>query len=178
MMSSCLLSPAFRPSVPRVESARLKRADQHQTAILPRDSDPALFAHLPAVPALSSNYPVWDKSQRLFHKKNLPAQRPASNIDPRVVFPHCKAISGVSTGPRRMIGKYLVIVIFAAVIVALGWGVYRLRDRFAILREFLTFLGERKLWWLAPILVVFAAAGLFVAVTSNSAVSAFIYTLF
>ncbi len=74
--------------------------------------------------------------------------------------------------------RYLPLIIAVVVVIGLGWGFYRLRDRFEILREFLQFLRERKLWWLAPILIVFALAGLFVAVTSSSAVGAFIYTLF
>lgn len=77
-----------------------------------------------------------------------------------------------------MLARYLPLVIMVVVGGALVWGFYRMKDRFEILREFLQFLGERKLWWLAPMLLVFALAGLFVAVTSSSAVSAFIYTLF
>jgi heme/copper-type cytochrome/quinol oxidase subunit 2 len=77
-----------------------------------------------------------------------------------------------------MVGKILFSIAVLVVLGAIVWGVIKLRDRFEILREFLQFLGERKLWWLAPILIVFALAGLFVAATSSSAVSAFIYTLF
>ena len=69
-------------------------------------------------------------------------------------------------------------ILLTIVFIVLAWGMYRLRDRFEILRDFIHFLAERKLWWLAPILIIFALAGLFVAVTSSSAVSAFIYTLF
>ncbi|MCX7625225.1 MAG: DUF5989 family protein [Candidatus Sumerlaeaceae bacterium] len=77
-----------------------------------------------------------------------------------------------------MIKTIIFLVILHVVGAAILWGFYKLRDRFDILRDFLRFLAERKLWWLAPILIVFALAGLFVAVTSSSAVSAFIYTLF
>lgn len=77
-----------------------------------------------------------------------------------------------------MILRILPLVLVLVALGAIAWGFYRLRDRFEILREFLQFLAERKLWWLAPILIVFALAGIFVAVTSSSAVSAFIYTLF
>lgn len=77
-----------------------------------------------------------------------------------------------------MIKTIVFWTILVLVAGAVGWGFYKLRDRFDILRDFIRFLAERKLWWLAPILIVFALAGLFVAVTSSSAVSAFIYTLF
>lgn len=77
-----------------------------------------------------------------------------------------------------MIKTIVFWTILVLVAGGVGWGFYKLRDRFDILRDFVRFLAERKLWWLAPILIVFALAGLFVAVTSSSAVSAFIYTLF
>jgi len=76
------------------------------------------------------------------------------------------------------VDRFLPLIIFLIIIISLGFSAYKLRDRFAILREFIQFLGERKLWWLMPILIIFALAGLFVVITGNSAVGAFIYTLF
>jgi hypothetical protein len=74
--------------------------------------------------------------------------------------------------------KFIPLVIFVVVIVALGFGAYKLKDRFEILAEFVAFLRERKLWWIMPLLIVFALAGLFVAITGNSAVLTFLYPLF
>jgi cadmium resistance protein CadD (predicted permease) len=74
--------------------------------------------------------------------------------------------------------NYVPLIIFLVVIVALGFSAHKLKDRFEILGEFIVFLRERNLWWIMPLLVVFALAGLFVVITGNSAVGAFIYTLF
>ena len=76
------------------------------------------------------------------------------------------------------VAQTIVLAILVVVFVSLAWGTWKIRDRFGILGEFLSFLRQRKLWWLMPIIIVFALAGLFVLVTSQSAVSAFIYTLF
>jgi hypothetical protein len=74
--------------------------------------------------------------------------------------------------------EFFPLIIFAVVLGVLGWGAYKFRDRFEILGEFIRFLRERKLWWMIPLLVIFALAGLLVVITSHSAVAAFIYTLF
>jgi len=73
------------------------------------------------------------------------------------------------------------VFILVAVLLVAGaviWGAVRLRDRFEILGEFIDFLRERKLWWLLPILIVFALAGLFVVFTTSSPLGYAIYTLF
>ncbi|QTN30769.1 hypothetical protein HZ994_01625 [Akkermansiaceae bacterium] len=46
-----------------------------------------------------------------------------------------------------------------------------------ILREFLSFLGENKKWWLAPILIVLLLFGLLIILGGTGA-APFIYTLF
>ena len=46
-----------------------------------------------------------------------------------------------------------------------------------ILREFVSFLGENKKWWLAPILVVLLLFGLLIILGGTGA-APFIYTLF
>ncbi|MCX7019072.1 MAG: DUF5989 family protein [bacterium] len=74
--------------------------------------------------------------------------------------------------------QYLPLIILLIVVAAIVWGAFRMRDRFEILGEFIIFLHERKLWWIMPLLIVFALAGLFVVITSSSPLGAFIYTLF
>ncbi|MBX7246989.1 MAG: hypothetical protein K1X53_15940 [Candidatus Sumerlaeaceae bacterium] len=76
--------------------------------------------------------------------------------------------------------KHQIFVLTAMVLVfvALIWGGYKLRDRFEILGEFMTFLKERKLWWIMPLVLAFALAGLFVVFTAHSPLGAAIYTLF
>ena len=73
--------------------------------------------------------------------------------------------------------KLLPIIILAILLTGLGVGAYRLRNRFEILREFLQFLKERKLWWLAPLVLIFILAGLFVAIMASSPLGGFLYVL-
>ena len=53
-----------------------------------------------------------------------------------------------------------------------------LSSRAAILAEFLTFLWERKLWWMIPMVLVFLAIGLLLVFAQSSPLAPFIYTLF
>jgi hypothetical protein len=50
--------------------------------------------------------------------------------------------------------------------------------KLAILKEFWVFLGERKKWWLTPIVVMLVLLGALIVFTQGSAVAPFIYTLF
>jgi hypothetical protein len=74
--------------------------------------------------------------------------------------------------------SYLPLIALALLLFVLVWGSWKLRHRFTILGEFISFLGERKLWWIIPLALVLIVAGLFVVITTNSAVAGFIYTLF
>lgn len=46
------------------------------------------------------------------------------------------------------------------------------------LREFKDFLKKRKLFWMAPLLIVLALFGLLLIFAETSAVAPFVYTLF
>jgi len=48
----------------------------------------------------------------------------------------------------------------------------------SLLKELWDFLKVRKKWWLLPIIVLLLLLGLLIILTSNPAVSPFIYTLF
>ncbi len=48
----------------------------------------------------------------------------------------------------------------------------------SILREFWTFLRERKKFWLLPIVIVLLLLGLVIVLTAGSALAPFIYTVF
>jgi hypothetical protein len=48
----------------------------------------------------------------------------------------------------------------------------------SILGEFAIFIGARRKYWLAPILIVMAIFGVLIVLTQGSAVAPFIYTLF
>jgi Family of unknown function (DUF5989) len=53
-----------------------------------------------------------------------------------------------------------------------------LRTRFGIAGELLSFLWERKLWWLIPMVLVLLAFGGLMVTAQSSALGPFIYTLF
>lgn len=74
--------------------------------------------------------------------------------------------------------QYIALLILLVVFIALAVSAWKLRDRFEILGEFFTFLKERKLWWIMPLILVFILAGLFVVITAQSGVAAMIYPLF
>ena len=46
------------------------------------------------------------------------------------------------------------------------------------LKEFTYFLGERKKYWLLPIIIVLALFGILIVLSQGSAVAPFIYTIF
>lgn len=48
----------------------------------------------------------------------------------------------------------------------------------SFLREFWAFIGQRKKYWLIPILVAMAVFGGLIILTQGSAIAPFIYTLF
>tara|TARA_B100000242_G_C42993348_1_gene461247 strand:+ start:524 stop:676 length:153 start_codon:yes stop_codon:yes gene_type:complete len=45
-------------------------------------------------------------------------------------------------------------------------------------REFVEFLGERKKYWLIPIIIILALFGALIVLSQGSAVAPFIYTIF
>ncbi len=53
-----------------------------------------------------------------------------------------------------------------------------LRTRFGIAGELLSFLWQRKLWWLIPMVVTLLAVGGLLVTAQSSALGPFIYTLF
>lgn len=51
-------------------------------------------------------------------------------------------------------------------------------SNFGVVGELLSFLWQRKLWWLIPMIVVLMALGLLIIFASSSGIGPFIYTLF
>ncbi|MGI8908239.1 MAG: DUF5989 family protein [Candidatus Sumerlaeaceae bacterium] len=73
--------------------------------------------------------------------------------------------------------RIAILILASAFVLSLIYSAWRMRDRFEIIGEFVQFLRERKLWWIAPLVLVFVLAGLFVAVTAGSPLAAFLYAL-
>jgi drug/metabolite transporter superfamily protein YnfA len=53
-----------------------------------------------------------------------------------------------------------------------------LTSRLGIMGELLTFLWQRKLWWLIPMVLVLLLFGLLLIFAQTSSIAPFIYTLF
>jgi hypothetical protein len=51
-------------------------------------------------------------------------------------------------------------------------------DRLGIMAELVSFLWERKLWWMIPMVLVLVVFGLLLVFAQGSAIAPFIYTLF
>lgn len=51
-------------------------------------------------------------------------------------------------------------------------------SKMGVVREFWQFLRERKVYWLAPIVIVLLLFGALLLFTESSVVAPFIYTLF
>ena len=47
-----------------------------------------------------------------------------------------------------------------------------------LLKDFTGFLGKRKKYWLAPIIIVMLLLGMLIVLASGSAIAPFIYTIF
>jgi len=47
-----------------------------------------------------------------------------------------------------------------------------------LIRDLIAFMRERKVWWLAPIIVLLLALGGLVVLSQGAALAPFIYTLF
>jgi hypothetical protein len=54
----------------------------------------------------------------------------------------------------------------------------RARQKLSIVGELFEFLWARKLWWLAPMVIVLILFGVLLVLTQGSALAPFIYTLF
>ena len=52
------------------------------------------------------------------------------------------------------------------------------RARFGVVGELLSFLWQRKLWWLIPMVAVLLVFGLLLVFAQASGIAPFIYTLF
>ena len=51
-------------------------------------------------------------------------------------------------------------------------------SRFLVLRELAAFLGERRLWWLMPMVLVLVVMGVLLLLAQSSAVAPLLYPLF
>lgn len=74
--------------------------------------------------------------------------------------------------------KFVYLAIFIIVIGIMFYTLYKNRNRVQIIGEFFSFLKERKLWWLTPIIIVFILLSVLIIVTEKSVLAPLIYALF
>lgn len=74
--------------------------------------------------------------------------------------------------------KFVYLAIFIIVIGIIFYTLYKNRNRVQIIGEFFSFLKERKLWWLTPIIIVFILLSVLIIVTEKSVLAPLIYALF
>jgi hypothetical protein len=48
----------------------------------------------------------------------------------------------------------------------------------SLVKEMITYMGERKKWWLSPIILMLLLVGGLIVLAQGSAVAPFIYTIF
>jgi hypothetical protein len=72
----------------------------------------------------------------------------------------------------------VALAVLALFVGAVAGALWYLRKRVAIIGEFLSFLIERKLWWMTPIIIVFLMLIALVWLSQGAAVAPFIYALF
>jgi hypothetical protein len=53
-----------------------------------------------------------------------------------------------------------------------------LKSMGSLLKEFVAYMGARKKWWLAPVLIVLILFGGLLILAQGSAIAPFIYTVF
>ena len=73
---------------------------------------------------------------------------------------------------------WIALIVFLAAIGGIIFAIIHYKDRIEILREFVEFLRERKLWWITPIVVILLLLGVIIVFFETGAVSTVIYTIF
>jgi len=85
--------------------------------------------------------------------------------------------SAAQNTASALLDKAVGLLFMAVICALLIYTLIYMRKRFPIVREFLVFLKERKLWWMTPIVIVFFLLAILV-VASTSPLAPFIYALF
>ena len=76
------------------------------------------------------------------------------------------------------IPAFIMAILFGWMVIAQPAFVRGMASNVAVSGELLTFLWERKLWWLMPMVVVLLLLGLLIIFASVSGIGPFVYTLF
>ena len=77
-----------------------------------------------------------------------------------------------------MLTRWLFLAVFLVFVGGGIYALYRFKNEIAILREFFEFLREKKLWWIAPIVIVLILLGVMIFAFESGAISSMLYVLF
>jgi len=77
-----------------------------------------------------------------------------------------------------MLTRWLFLVVFLVFVGGGIYALYRFKNEISILREFFEFLREKKLWWIAPIVIVLILLGVMIFAFESGAISSMLYVLF
>jgi len=77
-----------------------------------------------------------------------------------------------------MIARFLPLIVFLLIIGAGVYALFRFKNEITILREFFEFLREKKLWWIAPIVIILILLGVMIFAFETGAISSMLYVLF
>jgi heme/copper-type cytochrome/quinol oxidase subunit 2 len=94
-----------------------------------------------------------------------------------------RGVAEGATQSTQTLASYLAahwwnLLVVVVVIAFLVYTVIYMRNKFPIVREFMVFLKERKLWWMSPIIVIFILLAALIVTMESSAIAPFIYALF
>jgi hypothetical protein len=77
-----------------------------------------------------------------------------------------------------MATRWILLGVFLALVGGGIYALFKLKDEIAILGEFFEFLKEKKLWWIAPIVIVLILLGVLIFAFESGAISSMLYVLF
>ncbi len=70
------------------------------------------------------------------------------------------------------------LIIFLAIVGSIIYFLFKNREKIEILKEFFEFLKERKILWIAPIVILLLLAGTIIIFAEGGALSSILYALF
>jgi hypothetical protein len=77
-----------------------------------------------------------------------------------------------------MTGRWILLAVFLALVGGGIYALFKLKDEIAILGEFFEFLKEKKLWWIAPIVLVLILLSILIFAFESGGISSLLYVLF
>ena len=84
----------------------------------------------------------------------------------------------IVAGQLGWFATLIAIILFGWMVVAEPKFLRAMASNFSVTGELVSFLWERKLWWMIPVVVMLMGFGLLMVFASASGIGPFVYTLF